>query len=138
MRSSLRGPRESHAGGRRGPLSWDLVATTDRAARLERIFRLQHEFLESALSDAREILAIVDREGGVLAEADALRLRKLAHDLKGTGAVFGFSALSETAARLESLSGVQEPAVALRRCVDDLFAAVDEAKTGLKVLPQGV
>lgn len=115
-----------------------MTTTTDRAARLERIFRLQQEFLESALSDAREILAIVDREGGALAEADALRLRKLAHDLKGTGAVFGFSTLSETAARLESLSGAQEPAVALRRCVDDLFAAVDEAKTGLKVLPQGV
>lgn len=115
-----------------------MVTATDRAARLARIFKLQQEFLESALSDAREILALIDRDGGALAEADALRLRKLAHDLKGTGAVFGFSTLSDTAARLESLSGSQEPAVALKRCVEDLFAAVDEAKTGLKVLPQGV
>jgi HPt (histidine-containing phosphotransfer) domain-containing protein len=114
------------------------MASTDRAVRLERIFKLQQEFLESALRDASEILALLDRDGGALPQADALRLRKLAHDLKGTGAVFGFSTLSETAARLESLSGAQEPAVALRRCVDDLVAAVDEAKTGLKVLPQGV
>jgi HPt (histidine-containing phosphotransfer) domain-containing protein len=114
------------------------MASTDRAARLERIFKLQQEFLESALKDAREILALIDREGGALAEADALRLRKLAHDLKGTGAVFGFSTLSETAARLEGLCSSREPAVALKRCVDDLFAAVGEAKTGLKVLPQGI
>ena len=110
----------------------------DRAARLERLFRLQQEFLESALRDAREILALIDREGGGLAEADAVRLRKLAHDLKGTGAVFGFASLSDTAARLEGLSRSCEPGAALKRCVDDLFAAVDEAKTGLKVLPQGV
>ena len=114
------------------------MTTSDRAARLERIFKLQREFLESALHDAREILALIEREGGALAEADALRLRKLAHDLKGTGAVFGFSSLSQTAARLEGLCSSREPGAVLKRCVDDLFAAVDEAKTGLKVLPQGI
>jgi len=114
------------------------MTSADRAARLERIFKLQQEFLESALRDAREILALIEREGGALAEEDALRLRKLAHDLKGTGAVFGFASLSQTAARLEGLCSSREPGAVLRRCVDDLFAAVDEAKTGLKVLPQGL
>lgn len=118
--------------------SMGMMSPTDRAARLERIFQLQQQFLESALTDACEILAIVDREGGVLAAADAVRLRKLAHDLKGTGAVYGFSTLSQTAARLETACDCAEPATALRRCVDDLFAAVDEAKSGLKILPQGI
>lgn len=114
------------------------MTAADRSARLERLFRLQQQFLESALADTREILAVLESRGGALAEADDVRLRKLAHDLRGTGAVYGFSTLAETAARLESAFAAAEPCSALRRCVDDLMGAVTEAQEGLKVLPEGL
>lgn len=110
----------------------------ERSARLERLFALQCEFLESALRDAEEILSLLESGGGADAEAHALRLRKLAHDLRGTGAVYGFATLAETAARLENAFAAAEPAEALRSCVHDLVGAVTEAQSGLKVLPHGL
>jgi HPt (histidine-containing phosphotransfer) domain-containing protein len=111
---------------------------TQRSARLQRLVELQHQFLESALADTREILAVLEERGGALAAADDVRLRKLAHDLRGTGAVYGFSALSETAARLESAFFDAEPSHTLRRCVDELLSAVTEARDELKILPKGI
>jgi HPt (histidine-containing phosphotransfer) domain-containing protein len=106
-----------------------------KQARLEKIFRLQTEFLETALADTKEILAIIDGADGRMAADDAERLRKLAHDLRGTGAAYGFSSLSETAGRLEDACGASDPGLEVRRCIDDLVEAVGEARTALKVLP---
>jgi HPt (histidine-containing phosphotransfer) domain-containing protein len=110
----------------------------ERSARLERLVTLQQQFLESALADAREILGLVEAGAGEDAEGHDVRLRKLAHDLRGTGAVYGFSTLAETAARLENAFAAAEPSDELRRCVDELLAAVTEAKDGLKILPHGL
>ena len=106
-----------------------------RQRRLEKIARLQTEFLETALADTREILALIDARGSAMAANDGERLCKLAHDLRGTGAAFGFSSLSDTAARLEEAVGATDPAREVRRCVDDLISAVFEARTSLKVVP---
>jgi HPt (histidine-containing phosphotransfer) domain-containing protein len=103
--------------------------------RLEKIFRLQTEFLETALADTREILALIDVPGSAMATKDGERLCKLAHDLRGTGAAFGFSSLSDTAAHLEQAVASTDPALEVRRCVDDLISAVAEARTSRKVVP---
>jgi HPt (histidine-containing phosphotransfer) domain-containing protein len=106
-----------------------------KQARLEKIFRLQTEFLETALVDTKEILALMDGANGRMAADDAERLRKLAHDLRGTGAAYGFSSLSETAGRLEDACDASDPGREVRRCIDDLVEAVGEARTSLKVHP---
>jgi HPt (histidine-containing phosphotransfer) domain-containing protein len=110
----------------------------ERSARLERLVQLQRQFLESALADAREILALVDSGARGGPAPHDMRLRKLAHDLRGTGAVYGFGALAQTAARLETAFSADEPATALRRCVEDLLVAVSEARDDLKILPNGL
>ena len=110
----------------------------ERSSSLEKIFKLQQQFLESALADVREILSVLERNGTALAAADGERLKKLAHDLKGTGAVYGFASLAKTAARMETLCSSKEPAVEMRRCVDELMRAVEEARSELKVLPSSL
>ena len=111
------------------------MTAEERSARLDKIFKLQQQFLEAALADVREILAVLERGGDSLAATDGERLRKLAHDLKGTGAVYGFASLAETAARMETACTAVNPVLEMRRCVDDLVRAVEEARSDLKVLP---
>jgi HPt (histidine-containing phosphotransfer) domain-containing protein len=114
------------------------MTAEERSARLDKIFKLQQQFLESALADVREILSVLERNGDGMAAADGERLRKLAHDLKGTGAVYGFASLAKTAARMETACSSKEPVLEMRRCVDELVRAVDEARRDLKVLPSAM
>jgi len=117
--------------------SIDMTAT-ERSARIEKIFKLQQQFLESALADVREILAVLERGGDAMNSTDGERLRKLAHDLKGTGAVYGFQSLAKTAARMETACTSANPVREMRGCVNDLVRAVEDARRDLKVLPAGI
>ena len=110
----------------------------ERSARLEKIFKLQQQFLESALADVKEILSVLERGKDALSATDGDRLKKLAHDLKGTGAVYGFQSLAKTAARMEQACSASDPVREVRSCVDELRCAVEDARRDLKVLPAGI
>lgn len=114
------------------------MTAVERSARIEKIFKLQQQFLESALADVREILGVLERGSDALSATDGERLRKLAHDLKGTGAVYGFQSLAKTAARMESACSATDPVREMRSCVDELVRAVEDARRDLKVLPPGI
>lgn len=68
----------------------------------------------------------------LLATGDLAPLRKLAHNLRGSGGFYGFAAISEAAARLEELivsaGGAQPDAGALKVAGAALAAAIVEAR----------
>jgi chemotaxis protein histidine kinase CheA len=67
--------------------------------RKQRFLSLQRAFLDEAATDVDELLALLETAPSL---ADALRsCRVIAHNLRGTGACYGYARISEAAAFLE-------------------------------------
>ena len=83
--------------------------TEDEAARAsaerqlrEEVATLAQKFLQRTRNQADSLPALVDRLG--TGEADALeQLQELTHKIHGSGAIFGFSRISEVAGEIERL-----------------------------------
>ena len=102
----------------------------DRAARMR---RLQAMFLEDALAEVAEL-------GRILAaaapseppEAADGMVRKISHDLRGTGGSYGFALVSEKAGILEDALLEGQPVAALEPLAHELAIAVREAHASLQ------
>lgn len=94
--------------------------------------RLQRAFLENASRDVGEVLSIIDGCGpGTPAGESGLRLRTIAHGLRGAGGSYGFDAVTTTAGTLEEAYLANEPAASLRDAAISLAKAIDAARSGL-------
>jgi len=99
-------------------------------SRAERLLALKRRFAEGAAEDVREVRALL--AGGAAApDGDpARRLRKLVHDLRGSGGAYGFPAITAAAAAIEDeLLAGRAPAEAT---VERLGAAVLDAARDVK------
>jgi hypothetical protein len=67
--------------------------------RKQRFLSLQRAFLDEAIADVDELLALIE---AAPSQADGPRsCRVIAHNLRGTGASYGYARISEAAAFLE-------------------------------------
>jgi hypothetical protein len=91
--------------------------------------RLQRAFLESATRDVGEVLRIIDSSGGdTPAGETGMRLRTIAHGLRGAGGSYGFDAVTSTAGELEEAYLANQPAAALREAAVLLAQAIAAAR----------
>lgn len=106
-----------------------------KAAREEKRRRLNVKFLNTASMYARELTDLLECSTDRRPEGEkGQRFRKLAHDLRGSGAAYGFLALSECAGRLENAYMEAAPGPVLRSGVQDLEEAVQAARTGANAI----
>ncbi len=111
----------------------DATANGGRETKQEKIRRLQREFIESALSEVGAVrgqleVAQDDFHGSEAGE----HLRKVAHDLRGCGAAYGFMALGEAAGKLEDSYRGEDAADVLKGLAIELEQAVGRAKAALE------
>lgn len=91
--------------------------------------RLQRAFLESASRDVGEVLRIIDGAGADAPTGETgMRLRTIAHGLRGAGGSYGFDAVTSTAGELEEAYLAKQPSVALREAAELLAKAVEAAR----------
>ncbi len=94
---------------------------------------LQREFFQAAVRDIDELAALLESLKNGLDEKSAVRFRKLAHDLRGSGGSYGFDGISARAGELEEalLAGtaIGELAATLVELEKEAHAAI--AKVGL-------
>ena len=112
-----------------------MQATTDRGAETkeQKIRRLQSEFIESALSEVATLRGQLEASSGTFhGSVEGERLRKIAHDLRGCGAAYGFMALGEVAGRLEDSYWSNEPTDVLQGLAAQLEEAIGRAKAALE------
>ena len=108
----------------------DAARRADRAARRR---QLQFKFLGTAGDYAVELIALLGATADRRPDGDAgQRFRKLAHDLRGSGAAYGFLGLSESAAKLETAYMDAENGNVLRAGVQELDSAVRAARVELE------
>lgn len=92
---------------------------------------LRLEYLEGAYARVDDLRALCAALGTEKEAPEALR--KIAHNLRGSGGFYGFLAISETAAVLEEmarsvLSGAPCSPAELTQAVEDLVAAILKAR----------
>lgn len=98
---------------------------TTRQARLARLRAL---FVHDALAEQAEI----ERLAGAGPAGDPARLRKLVHDLRGSGGSYGFPAITAAAAALEAALKEGDAPAALLPLAAALGAAVQAARSSLE------
>jgi HPt (histidine-containing phosphotransfer) domain-containing protein len=76
------------------------------------------ELIPLFLANRHDDLAAID---AALRRADHALIRRLGHSMKGTGAAYGFDAITEIGAQLEQAAR-DEDAAAIRRWTDELTA----------------
>jgi hypothetical protein len=92
--------------------------------------RLQRAFLENASRDVAEVLAIIDDCGPGTPRGEAgMRLRTIAHGLRGAGGSYGFDAVTSTAGMLEEAFLAKAPADSLRDAAILLAEAIGAARS---------
>jgi HPt (histidine-containing phosphotransfer) domain-containing protein len=90
--------------------------------------RLQRAFLDSASRDIGEVLRIIDSAGAdAPAGETGMRLRTIAHGLRGAGGSYGFDAVTSTAGELEEAFLANQPPSALREAAVLLSQAIEAA-----------
>jgi len=95
--------------------------------------RLQRTFLESASRDVGEVLRIIEGSGSEPPGGDpGVRLRTIAHGLRGAGGSYGFDAVTSTAGELEEAFLASRPASALREAAVLLAHAIEAARKSLE------
>lgn len=115
-----------------GAVSGAESSSGDTWGRLERLRPLRRRFVEEAERDVREIARILAQAAGAPPTGETgKRLRKLAHDLHGSGGGYGFPDVSARARELETafLKGLggaplAAAAAALERAVREAVEAV--------------
>jgi HPt (histidine-containing phosphotransfer) domain-containing protein len=91
--------------------------------------RLQRAFLESATREVGELLRIIDGAGpDTLAGEAGMRLRTIAHGLRGAGGAYGFDAVTSTAGELEEAYLANQPLSELRGAAALLAQAIEAAR----------
>ncbi len=96
-----------------------------KAARQEKRRQLNVKFLNTACMYARELTELIEHSSDRRPEGEkGQRFRKLAHDLRGSGAAYGFMVLSECAGRVENAYMEAASGPVLRSGVQDLEEAV--------------
>lgn len=94
--------------------------------------RLQRAFLENASRDVGEVFVIIDTHGPEAPAGEAgLRLRTIAHGLRGAGGSYGFDAVTATAGVLEEAFLANEPASSLRDAAASLAKAIEAARSSM-------
>ena len=111
----------------------DATANRSPETKQEKIRRLQRVFIESASNDVAALgvdlgSAGEDYHGSEQGE----RLRKVAHDLRGCGAAYGFMALGEAAGCLEDSYRSEDSPQKLKSLVENLEDAIGRAKAALE------
>lgn len=95
--------------------------------------RLQRAFLESASRDVGEVLRIIDSSGSeVLGGEPGMRLRTIAHGLRGAGGSYGFDAVTSIAGELEEAFLAKRSASALREAAVLLAGAIEAARKSME------
>jgi HPt (histidine-containing phosphotransfer) domain-containing protein len=111
----------------------DATANRNPETKQEKIRRLQHVFIESASNDVGALGADLDMAGADFHGSEqGERLRKVAHDLRGCGAAYGFMALGEAAGCLEDSYRSEDSPENLKPLVEKLEDAIGRAKAALE------
>jgi hypothetical protein len=104
----------------------------------EEFARLQRAFLDSASRDVGEVLRIIDGAGATTPAGETgMRLRTIAHGLRGAGGSYGFDAVTSTAGELEEAYLANQPPDALREAAVLLADAVAAARRKMEATRVG-
>lgn len=99
----------------------------------EKIRRLQKEFIESAAREVAELRGVLDGSGPEFHGSESgTRLRKIAHDLRGCGAAYGFMALGDNAGKLEDAYRSDAPVATLSELAAALADSIERARAALE------
>ena len=102
-----------------------------------RLKTLQRDYARRLPDRGAEIRTLFNALAANWKTTDAMELRRMAHNLAGSGASYGFPEVSQSARRLEraldaALASAESPAPGLRAAVgvavDDLIAATESVR----------